>query len=373
MIRYIPSLPRCTAAMLAGRPRDDSPIDVLPLSTIWLTHRARTAVRRAAELAGLSGGGQVLAPSYHRGSELDSLLSAGAEVQLYRIDEAAQLDLIDLAARITPDTKAIYLTHMFGFPPPVDAVRQLCRRHHLVLIQDRALASFHDAAAGAPHETGDLLVFSFTKALPVPDGGALVVRGAGETGLSWPRHPSPRRTRMRRTVNLVKQSGLNRARRMLHRPVKARYSASGLGRMPDAYHFQSDMADAAISPLSIHMIRRLSASAIAARRRENFLALAARLRSQVPNPWRLTDLAAGISPLLYPVLVDNRADVLARLHHRGVGAIPFWSGYHPAFPLHEFPDTRRLKDHLVGLPVHQDLTVEDMNYVAGELLAAMRL
>lgn len=372
MIRHIPSMPRFTASMLCGRCQPDSPVHLLPAGRAWLTHRGRTAVRRAAELAGLAGGGEVLAPSYHCGSEIDALLSAGSDVRFYRIDEAGQLDLSDLASRITPATRAIYLTHLFGFTPPVEAVRMLARQHQLTLIEDRALSSLSDMPAASADGTGDLAIYSFTKNLPLPDGGALVVRSDSLSPVEWNLKPLSWRRQSRLAWLMTRKAMISRVRKALHRPLRTTCSHPPPEQMPAAYRFRAEYGERAMSSITLRMLHRISARTVRLRRRSNFEYLAGLLRPLMSDPSRLTHLSPGVSPLMYPVLVARRADVLARLHAQGVGACAFWSGYHPSFPLHDYPGARRLKDHLVGLPVHQDLDHEDMEYVARVFRAAMR-
>jgi perosamine synthetase len=117
----------------------------------------------------------------------------------------------------------------------------------------------------------------------------------------------------------------------------------------------------------------VDASGVTSACRRNFAFLHESLRPVLKRPRRLSALAPGACPLMYPLLVENRPALLAHLHERGIEALPFWAGYHPACDLREFPDARRLKDGLAGLPVHQDLDERDMRYVANETLRALEV
>ncbi|NLG41958.1 MAG: hypothetical protein GX547_01830 [Phycisphaerae bacterium] len=48
-------------------------------------------------------------------------------------------------------------------------------------------------------------------------------------------------------------------------------------------------------------------------------------------------------------------------------AVPWWAGYHPAFAWDEFPEAAFLKDHVLALPVHQQLCPTDIDAIAAVL------
>lgn len=52
------------------------------------------------------------------------------------------------------------------------------------------------------------------------------------------------------------------------------------------------------------------------------------------------------------------------LHDRGVMAIAWWQGYHRSFDWDKFPEACHLKDHLLTLPIHQDLGTKHMKAIA---------
>jgi hypothetical protein len=55
-------------------------------------------------------------------------------------------------------------------------------------------------------------------------------------------------------------------------------------------------------------------------------------------------------------------------------AVEWWAGYHRSFNWDEFPEACYLKDHLLTLPIHQDLGVTQMKYIGrcvNEIAAGM--
>jgi perosamine synthetase len=82
-------------------------------------------------------------------------------------------------------------------------------------------------------------------------------------------------------------------------------------------------------------------------------------------------LPAGVSPLFYPLAVENKHEVLERLQAKGIEAIDFWRRFHPTCDAGRYPDTERLRRSVIEVPCHQDLTPEVMTRVANVVREAM--
>lgn len=85
----------------------------------------------------LEPGSEVLVASASFRSTVTAMLPQGLVPVLCDTDPVTGgIDLDDAAARITPRTAALTITHMWGRPVPLDAVRALCDRHQLALVSD---------------------------------------------------------------------------------------------------------------------------------------------------------------------------------------------------------------------------------------------
>jgi len=82
----------------------------------------------------------------------------------------------------------------------------------------------------------------------------------------------------------------------------------------------------------------------------------------VPAPFAA--LPDGASPFAFPIAVDDKQTVLARLASRGVRGLNFWSVPHPALPPASFPGAAVRRARVVGLPVHQELRPGDLARIA---------
>ena len=76
------------------------------------------------------------------------------------------------------------------------------------------------------------------------------------------------------------------------------------------------------------------------------------------------ELKPGVCPLFYPMPIDDKAGAMARLLARGVETVDFWRVRHPAVPAGAFPEVDRLRERVLELPVHQDLSPADAEHVA---------
>jgi dTDP-4-amino-4,6-dideoxygalactose transaminase len=101
---------------------------------------------------------------------------------------------------------------------------------------------------------------------------------------------------------------------------------------------------------------------IAERRRRNYTLLAD-LLSDVAPPMQ-GDLPDGVVPLSYPTVVENKAGVLLRLSARGVEGANFWALFHELLPRGVFPETDELRRTAMDLPIHQDISTENIRRMA---------
>ncbi len=82
----------------------------------------------------------------------------------------------------------------------------------------------------------------------------------------------------------------------------------------------------------------------------------------------LEEFPEGVCPLFFPILVPRKREAAQALEERGINVVQFWNhGDREAARLHS-PHTRFLRDHVLELPIHQDVTPEQAEYVADQVL-----
>ncbi len=343
------------------------------------TYATRVAIRASCDLLGLRPGDGVLVPAYNCGSEIDPLLQAGLRLVPYAVgaDTVVQADAI--AARIGPGIKAVYLTHYFGVPQPQGAaIRALCDRHGLALMEDCALSLLSPTG-----RLGDVAFHCFYKFFPVDAGGALVVNRADLAPPVMDR-PAP----LRPAVKLLGQAllagllgaggitALKGLRRALRRGkgVKRDAEPAPLGPpdMPGDYYFDPGLIGRRMSWLAKRPLGGMSPAAAIAARRRNYQTYQ-RLLAGVPAATPLlAELPEAVCPLNFPVLVRDRDRLARELGALGIAVAPWWAGYHRGLDLADFPEARQLKDHVLALPLHQGLNEVQIAAVVQALAARVQ-
>jgi dTDP-4-amino-4,6-dideoxygalactose transaminase len=298
----------------------------------------------AADALGL-GGQVVLAPAYHHGSEIEALVRAGAKVRFYAGAADGGPNETELEALASEGARALLLVHVLGFPQDAPRWRRWCDERGLLLIEDCAqawLASIDGTPVGS---WGDLALYCLYKTVGVPDGAALIAPGnrlAGAPGFGAGSRVGP---------ILARGSLAERARARL-----------GGGRATDPQE-EFDLGDptAPAASATDRMLPRLVEGSIPARRRAHYAYLLARLGEWVAPPFdRITP---GAAPLAFPLQTENRDGLLAALAPKGIEPLPFWSHRHPLLPAKDFPTVMRRRRTVAAVPVHQDLSLRDLERI----------
>ena len=135
------------------------------------------ALCEAVAVSGAGVGTEVLVdPVVHFGA-LASLYM-NAVPRFVDIDpETYNMDPDSLRANITPNARAVIVTHLWGLPARIDEIREICREHKLFLIEDCAHAVGARWQGRHVGTFGDLGMFSFQefKQLSTGDGAMVTV------------------------------------------------------------------------------------------------------------------------------------------------------------------------------------------------------
>ncbi len=135
------------------------------------------ALHLAYLAAGVGPGDEVIVPAMTFAATATAVIYCGATPVFAEIagQHDLSLDPDDVAARITPRTKAVSVVHFGGYAARVDRLRELCDAHGLALVEDAAHAPsgrLGDRKLGAFGLAGCFSLFS-NKVLSVGEGGLL--------------------------------------------------------------------------------------------------------------------------------------------------------------------------------------------------------
>jgi perosamine synthetase len=121
-------------------------------------------------------GDEVLVPAWSYIATVSMIVARGCVPVFVDADpDTFQIDVIDAARKITPKTRGIAATHLYGCPVDIDAVQALASKHNLKVVYDAAqshLATWKGKGIGA---FGDAVTYSFyaTKNLGTGEGGSI--------------------------------------------------------------------------------------------------------------------------------------------------------------------------------------------------------
>ncbi len=135
------------------------------------------AIDAAVVALGIGPGDEVILPTFTIISCVLQIVRLGATPVLVDSDPLTwNMDVSQIEAKITPRTKAIMVVHIYGLPVDLNPVIDLCKRHHLKLIEDAAEMigqSYRDKPCGS---FGDVSTVSFysNKHITTGEGGMIL-------------------------------------------------------------------------------------------------------------------------------------------------------------------------------------------------------
>lgn len=309
------------------------------------------------DLLGIGAGDEVVLPSISFVGAANAVAACGARPVFCDVDPATLNPTADqVAAQLTPRTKAVILLHYGGYPGDVARIAQLCRSRGVALVEDAANAVASRADGRACGTFGDIGVWSF-------DAMKIVVTGDG--GMLYLRDPElAARARSRTLLGMSQSSGFT--------------TASEGGRWWDfdvtSFSRRSITNDIAAS-IGTVQLRRLPE--FLARRREVAARYDRELSSvdglRLPPP-----LPGGQETSYYfywvrmPAAV--RDAVARRLYERGVYTTFRYAPLHliPVYgSAQRLPGAERAAEETLCLPLHQALSDSDVDTVVAETSSAL--
>ncbi len=141
-----------------------------------LVSSGTAALTIALSSAGIGAGDEVIMPTFTFVASFESILAIGAVPILVDVDDTLTLDPMAVAQAITKNTKVVMPVHMCGSMANLRALKTLCEKHGLLLLED-ACQAIGGSYEGKPLGSyGDLGCFSFdyVKTITCGEGGALI-------------------------------------------------------------------------------------------------------------------------------------------------------------------------------------------------------
>jgi perosamine synthetase len=139
-----------------------------------MTNANGTCALQLAYEALYQPGDEILVPGWSYIATVSMIVARGCvPVFVDAIPDTAQIDVADAARKITPKTRGIVATHLYGCPVDIDAVQALAAKHNLKVVYDAAQAHLATYKGQPLGKFGDAVTYSFyaTKNLGTGEGG----------------------------------------------------------------------------------------------------------------------------------------------------------------------------------------------------------
>lgn len=136
------------------------------------------AIDAAVVALDIGKGDEVIMPTFTIISCAAALVRAGAVPVLVDCDpDTWNMDVSQIAPKITPRTKAIMIVHIYGLPVDVNPIVELAQKHGLKIIEDAAEMHGQAYRQQPCGSFGDISTFSFypNKHITTGEGGMIVM------------------------------------------------------------------------------------------------------------------------------------------------------------------------------------------------------
>ncbi len=311
-----------------------------------------TALHLALLGLDIGPGDEVIVPDLTFGASANVVYHCGATPVFVDVDrETWTIDVADVAANITPRTKAIMPVHIYGHPADMQPVLDVANRHGLYVVEDCAEAMGAEYRGQRVGGIGDVGMFSFF---------ANKIITTGEGGMVTTNNPD-----IYEKMSVLRSHGMQDGKRYWH--------------LYPGYNYRMTNLQAAIGLAQLERV-------------DDFLSyrkkVVARYNEQLdglPGITRPPEAAWAKSVYwLYSILVDedaagiSRDELIDRLAERNIETRQFFYPLHvqPAYREQagggDFPTSTLLAERGMNLPTANNIKLEDVDRVCASIQHALK-
>lgn len=309
-----------------------------------------TALHLALIVLGIGPGDEVIVPSFSWVATANAVEFVGAKVKFVDVDDSFNIDVDQIEAAITPQTKAIIPVHLFGLAVDVPAIKAAFPE--LLIVEDAACAAGSSIKGKKAGSMGEMAAFSFhpRKSITTGEGGMVTTNNENYY----------------RQLLELRNHGLS-----------ADFVKKGNQDMPEVnvlgYNFRMTDIQASIGVTQMrriaNMIKERDAGAsIYYAKLGEIEGLTLPLKgSHIEHCWQS-----------FVILLDeryNRNEVMKKLAERGIATRPGTQAVHMlgfyqekyGIPANQLPKSQQVYNQSIAIPMHNKMRLEDYGYVADEL------
>lgn len=288
---------------------------------------ARSALKTILQELNFSGNKKLLLPSYigitdREGSGVfDPVEETNTPYDFYEMNPDLGAEKKGLYKKIkTGNYEALLIIHYFGFcQNDMLELLHICKENNVVLIEDCAHTMLGQYKGMDLGSFGDFCFFSLHKFLPITSGGCLKINN------------------------------------------------------DDYLYMLDNHVENKPNNEVLDVVLKANLKEINKKKRENYLHLLDLIKNIEGMEIMYPHLPEGITPHNFPILIKNqqREKVYFKLIENKVPVISLY--YRMIQPIldGDFTNSRYLSENILNLPVHQDIQIDDLKYIAKQLKKAI--
>jgi dTDP-4-amino-4,6-dideoxygalactose transaminase len=332
---------------------------------------------------------KVLLPAYHCISMVEPVVLAGAMPLFYKILPNTSVDLGDVRSRIDGSTKLLIVVNYFGFPQNLPVIRSLCDEYKIFLLEDCAHAFFGEYEGRPLGSFGDYSIASCIKFFPIYEGGCIVSsrKAIGQLKLD---PPGPA-FEIKAVFNTLEKGfeydrmGLlkkilylpilfkNLFRRELKNKAASEEVSPASSGWSDGFELETRWLNRRSSFISRYLIRQVSKSRIASKRRENYIAMQEALAGLPGCSPLFPRLFEGVVPYVLPIITNEPEKIFPALKKAGVPVVRFGEFLWQSVDASLCPVSVDLSRRVMQFPCHQELKPAELDWMIREIRSVFLL
>ena len=289
---------------------------------------------------------KALLPAYTCESVIEPFLNMGFEVRFYSLGENLSWDEEEIKTLILEIQPDFLLFHpYFGFDT-LSNTREMvsyCQRQGVTVMEDRTQCLYSDI----PLSGADYVVGSIRKWCEAPNGGFIVTKQG--------RFAEPIAPADQSYEQLFLTASTNKYNYLFHGTGEKSTFLEQYAKAEELLEQQEGFGNP--SPLSFGVQGSLNVGELIAKRRENYTILLQGIKDGFGITPLFATLPTGITPLYFPLLVENRKALQLHLREHAIYAPVVWPKAEGIFCNKA---TDFLYDHLLCIPIDQRYSPRDM-------------
>ena len=311
---------------------------------------------------------KIYIPEYFCEISLTPVRMAGFDLCFYRIAPKFEPDIAHLKnlkeRHGIPDV--LLFVHYFGFPQNILDTQNWCKQNGVLLVEDAAHSLIPIPGIG---DNGNPAFYTPWKFVNIPAGALLVLP---ELFDYIETEPSEKNGHIPYPLKWVLKQGVNYISQRIRLPLHQLRRASVKG------HDVSEPIVAPGSPLcssfSINLLSKHEQTIkdVCLKRKRNYQLIDEVFSDPKLEQYRIfQDIPASLAPYVYPFRIPAKhsLDLMISLNKKGIPALP-WSDLSPEVKnFAEYPFSNDLRREVITLPIHQDLTLAQINWMKKQVLS----